>query len=128
MRIDYTDYFQGRNTYKASMTHNTFMQVLLNVGFVGFFIVFWQVVSTFRNWVKEKGHRYSDFFIAMVIPVVINSLTEFGIFGDANYGILFWQFLIVVFVIQIDPKRTLSQTVRSKVLQSRYYWNKKEKK
>ncbi|MFT5279291.1 MAG: exopolysaccharide production protein ExoQ [Bacteroidia bacterium] len=128
MRIDYTDYFQGRNTYKAAMTHNTFMQVLLNVGFVGFFIVFWQVVSTFRNWVKEKGHRYSDFFIAMVIPVVINSLTEFGIFGDANYGILFWQFLIVLFIVEVDPKRSISQIARSKILQSRYYWNKEERK
>lgn len=127
MRIDYTDYFQGRNTYAGHMTHNTFMQVLLNLGFVGFFIAFWQVVSTFKNWVIEKGHRYSDFFIAMVIPVIINSLTEFGIFGDANYGILFWQFLIVLFVIQIDSKRTLAQVARSKVLQSRYYWDKEKR-
>ena len=38
MRINYTDYFQGLNTYPAKMTHNTFMQVLMNLGFVGFFI------------------------------------------------------------------------------------------
>jgi len=121
MRIDYTDYFQGRNTYKASMTHNTFMQVLLNLGFVGFFIVFWQVVATFRNWVVDKTSRYRDFFIAMVIPVIINSLTEFGIFGDANYGILFWQFLIVLFIVEVDPKRSLHDTVRANWIQARYY-------
>ncbi len=110
------------------MSHKPTYEEFLNIGFVRFFIVFWQVVSTFRNWVAEKGHRYSDFFIAMVIPVVINSLTEFGIFGDANYGILFWQFLIVLFIVEVDPKRSISQIARSKILQSRYYWNKEEKK
>jgi len=39
MRIYYTDTFQGANTYAGHMTHNTFMQVLMNLGIVGFSIV-----------------------------------------------------------------------------------------
>jgi O-antigen ligase len=100
MRINYEDYFQGLNTYPGKMTHNTFMQVLMNLGFVGFFIALWQVILTIRNAVKERTSPYRNFFIALIIPVMINSFTEFGIFGDANYGILFWQFLIFLFLFE----------------------------
>ena len=100
MRINYTDYFQGLNTYPARMTHNTFMQILMNLGFVGFFIGFWNVALTVRNFFIHKNHMYANFFIALFIPVLINSFTEFGIFGDANYGILFWQFLTLLFIIK----------------------------
>ncbi len=112
MRINYTDYFQGLNTYPAKMTHNTFMQVLMNLGFVGFFIAFWQLVTTVRNYFKEKDSPYGDFFIAMFIPAFINSITEFGIFGETNYGILFYQFLIMLFVIEIRTNWTFQEKVR----------------
>ncbi|MFK7757416.1 MAG: O-antigen ligase family protein, partial [Flavobacteriales bacterium] len=85
MRINYTDYFQGLNTYPARMTHNTFMQILMNLGFVGFFIGIWNVILSIRNFLFHKKHPYAKFFIALLIPVIINSFTEFGIFGDANY-------------------------------------------
>jgi exopolysaccharide production protein ExoQ len=98
MRINYTEYFQGLNTYPGKMTHNTFMQALMNLGFVGLFIALFQVVFTVKNYFKNKSDKYGNFFIALFIPVMINSFTEFGIFGDANYGILFWQFLIFLFV------------------------------
>ena len=42
--------------------------------------------------------------IAMLIPLIINSITEFGIFGEANYGILFYQLVIVFFVINCTTK------------------------
>ena len=106
MRINYTDYFQGLNTYPGKMTHNTFMQVLMNLGFIGFFIAFWQLVSTIRNAVVSKKHPYAWFFLALFIPVLINSFTEFGIFGESNYGILFYQFLILLFVFKIRTKLT----------------------
>ena len=102
MRINYTDYFESLNTYAAKMTHNTFMQVLMNLGFVGFFVAFWQLVTTIGNYVKNrKTSIYNNFFIALFIPIFINSLTEFGIFGETNYGILFYQFLILLFITQI---------------------------
>jgi exopolysaccharide production protein ExoQ len=100
MRINYTEYFQGLNTYPGKMTHNTFMQVLMNLGFVGLFIAIFQVFFTIRNYIKEKTSDYALFFIAMIIPIMINSFTEFEIFGDANYGILFWQFLIFLFLFE----------------------------
>jgi exopolysaccharide production protein ExoQ len=59
MRINYTDYFQGLNTYPAKMTHNTFIQILMNLGFVGFFIGFWNVALTLRNFIAHKKHRYA---------------------------------------------------------------------
>ncbi|MFT7543604.1 MAG: exopolysaccharide production protein ExoQ [Gammaproteobacteria bacterium] len=121
MRINYTDYFESLNTYAAKMTHNTFMQVLMNVGFVGFFIVFWQLVLTIRNFVKErKTSLYGNFFIALFIPAFINSLTEFGIFGETNYGILFYQFLILLFVIQIREGRSKKETLLFNLFQKRW--------
>lgn len=113
MRINYTDYFQGLNTYPGRMTHNTFMQILMNLGFVGFFIGFWNVILTIKNFLVHKQHPYANYFIALFIPVIINSFTEFGIFGDANYGILFWQFLTLLFIMQ--PLKKLSGIERRKL-------------
>jgi O-antigen ligase len=124
MRINYTDYFESLNTYAAKMTHNTFMQVLMNVGFVGFFIVFWQLVLTIRNFIKErKISLYGNFFIALFIPAFINSLTEFGIFGETNFGILFYQFLILLFVIQIRENRSKKETLLFHLFQKKWKLN-----
>lgn len=112
MRINYTDYFQGLNTYPGKMTHNTFMQVLMNLGFVGFFIAFWQLVSTIRNFVVEKTHMYADYFIAVFIPVIINSFTEFGIYGESNYGITFWHFLTLLFVLKPAVNLSKEEKIR----------------
>lgn len=120
MRINYIDTFQGVHTYPGRMTHNTFMQVLMNLGFIGFFIAFWNLVLTIKNFFIEKGHFYGDFFIAMLIPVFINSLTEFGIFGDANYAILFYQFMMFLFVIKYHPQLSLTEKVKLKLLYKKY--------
>lgn len=121
MRINYTEYFQGLNTYPGKMTHNTFMQVLMNLGFVGLFIALFQVITTVRNFFLCRGADYANFFIAMIIPVMINSFTEFGVFGDANYGILFWQFLMFLFVFEKRKFFTSLEKVQIKrYLNSRY--------
>jgi hypothetical protein len=120
MRINYTDYFQGLNTYPAKMTHNTFMQVLMNLGFVGFFIAFWQLVTTIRNFAIHSAARYANFFIAVFIPAIINSFTEFGIFGEANYGILFYQFLILLFVVETKNKLSTKEKLRLKLFTKRW--------
>jgi O-antigen ligase len=93
MRIDYKDTFSSIHTYTAHMTHNTFMQVLMNLGFIGFTIVLFQMVFTIRGFIKE-GRQKRLMLLGILIPVLINSFTEFGIFGDSNYGILFYQLMI----------------------------------
>lgn len=124
MRINYTDYFESLNTYAAKMTHNTFMQVLMNLGFVGFFIAFWQLVTTLYTYLKvRKISIYSDFFIAMFIPVFVNSLTEFGIFGETNYGILFYQFLILLFVFNMRQRLSKEENYTLRLFQKRYDLN-----
>lgn len=117
MRINYTDYFQGLYTYPGKMTHNTFMQVLMNLGFIGLFFVFWQVASWITTFVKDKQVDNRSFIIALYIPILINSFTEFGIFGEANYGILFYQFLILLVVIKTRDQITREESIREKVFQ-----------
>ena len=107
MRINYTEYFQGLNTYAAKMTHNTFVQVLMNLGFVGFFIAICQMFVTLGAFRAHRSSPYAVYFIALFIPLLINSFTEFGVFGEANYGILFYQFLIWLFVLK--PRKNLTQ-------------------
>lgn len=58
MRIDYKEYFQSTHTYPGKMTHNTFMQVLMNLGFIGLTIAIFQILFTirgFKNAEKEKN-------------------------------------------------------------------------
>lgn len=93
MRIDYKDHFESVHTYSAHMTHNTFMQVLMNLGFVGFTLAITQLTFTIRGFLKEPEEK-KLMLLGILIPVIINSFTEFGIFGETNYGILFYQMLI----------------------------------
>ncbi len=106
MRIAYKDYFQSVHTYSGQMTHNTFIQVLMNLGFVGFTLVVFQLVFTFRGFFKTKDKEKRLMLLGIIIPVMINSFTEFGIFGETNYGILFYQLLIFYISIQYNPLLT----------------------
>ena len=115
MRIAYGDYFQSVHTYSAQMPHNTFIGVLMNLGFVGFFIVLIQLVFFVRGWVhcKEPGKKLM--IAGIFIPIIINSFTEFGIFGFTNYGILFYQIIFFYVAIQFNP----SFSKREKLLLAR---------
>ena len=93
MRIDYKEFFQSTHTYPGKMTHNTFMQVLMSLGFIGLCIVLTQVFFTIKAFFKENKET-ELMLIGILIPIVINSFTEFGIFGESNYGILFYQLII----------------------------------
>lgn len=93
MRIDYKDHFESVHTYAGHMTHNTFMQVLMNLGFAGFLLAVTQLSFTVRGFLKEPEEK-KLMLLGILIPVIINSFTEFGIFGETNYGILFYQMLI----------------------------------
>lgn len=94
MRISYGEYFQSVHTYAAQMAHNTFIQVLLNLGLVGFTIALAQLGFTIRAFVRQADPQVRLLGMGLLIPILINSFTEFGIFGMTNYGILFYQFLI----------------------------------
>ncbi len=104
MRIDYKDKFESVHTYAGHMTHNTFMQVLMNLGFIGITLVLIQVAMTFRGFFKTQEKEKRLMLIGIIIPVLINSFTEFGIFGETNYGILFYQILIFYICISINTR------------------------
>lgn len=94
MRIYYTETFQSVHTYAGHMTHNTFLQVLMNLGIVGFTLVLFQLIFTIKAFRKTEDKEKKLMLTGILIPVIINSFTEFGIFGETNYGILFYQLLI----------------------------------
>ena len=102
MRIDYKEFFQSTHTYPGKMTHNTFMQVLMNLGFVGLTINLFQMFFTIRGFLKENTEKKLMLF-GILIPILINSFTEFGIFGESNYGILFYQLLIFSIAFYHNP-------------------------
>ncbi|MCF8244687.1 MAG: O-antigen ligase family protein [Saprospiraceae bacterium] len=97
------DYFHSIHSYSAKMTHNTFVQVLLNLGLVGSFICLLQMVATFNVIFRFENVSIKWLAGMMLIPVLINSFTEFGIFGESNYGIQFYQLLLLFFVIKAVP-------------------------
>lgn len=106
MRIDYKEHFESVHTYAGHMTHNTFIQVLMNLGFIGFTLVLFQVAATFTGVIHTNDQRKKLMLIGIIIPVLINSFTEFGIFGETNYGILFYQLLVFYICIGINPRYT----------------------
>lgn len=110
-RIYYTLYFSSVHTYTASMAHDTFIQVLMNLGFVGFTVVLFQMIFTFRAFLKSPIKETRLMSLGIIIPVLINSFTEFGIFGETNYGILFYQLLIMYVSIQIQPRLTPKEKI-----------------
>ncbi|HSH64522.1 MAG TPA: hypothetical protein VLB84_01685, partial [Bacteroidia bacterium] len=110
MRIDYKEYFQSTHTYPGKMTHNTFMQVLMNLGFVGLTIILFHLFFTIRGFLKEETEKKLMLF-GILIPVIINSFTEFGIFGESNYGILFYQLLIFSISFKPSPYLTTQQKI-----------------
>ncbi|MBK9317661.1 MAG: O-antigen ligase family protein [Bacteroidetes bacterium] len=102
MRIDYADKFESLNAYAGAMTHNTFLQVLLGLGMTGLLLVLIQL-SAFLWTVKQVADKKYRMVVGLIfIPLFVNSLTEFGIFGETNYGILFYLFL--VFTAALEPQ------------------------
>ena len=97
----FTNKFESIYAYAASMTHNTFIQVLINLGLIGATIVLLQLVYTFYAAASSKNKNLSAMTWAMLIPLMINSFTEFGIFGETNHGILFYQFIILFFTVEV---------------------------
>ncbi len=116
MRIDYKEFFQSAHTYPGKMTHNTFMQVLMNLGFVGITIIIFQMVFTSIGIVRENAEKKLMLF-CLLIPLIINSFTEFGIFGESNYGILFYQ--LVILYISFRPGSVLTPKQRLHLIKTK---------
>lgn len=117
MRINYTTFFQGANTYPAAMTHNTFIQVLMNLGLIGFFIVLMQMTFMVRTIIRLEDKPLQEFIFTALMPIIINSFTEFGIWGEVNYTILFYQMLILSMVIRYNPRlSTIEKIIQGKKL------------
>jgi len=110
MRIAYKDYFQGVHTYPGKMTHNTFIQVLMNLGFIGLTTVIFQMLFTLRGIAGENKEK-KLMLLSFLIPLIINSFTEFGIFGESNYGILFYQLIILYISFKRHPIITQKQEI-----------------
>ncbi|AHJ95471.1 O-antigen ligase family protein [Hymenobacter swuensis] len=106
MRIAYGEYFQSTHTYAAQMTHNTFIQVLLNLGMVGFGVVLAQLLLLVRGALQSPDKQARLLFVGLLIPLLINSFTEFGIFGQSNFGILFYQLLIFLTCLRFNSRLT----------------------
>lgn len=131
MRIDYKEYFQSAHTYPGKMTHNTFMQVLMNLGFIGITIVMFQMIFTFRGIYNENNEK-KLMLLSLLIPLIINSFTEFGIFGESNYGILFYQLIVMYITFQnssiLTPKQKIHLQKRRPDLIHKYLKNSENNK
>ena len=103
-RINYTLNFSGAHTYTASMAHNTFLQALMNLGLTGFVVVLLQFFFTIRAFLLTPDNKTKLIIGSLLIPVLINSFTEFGIFGETNFGILLYQVLILYLSLRINPR------------------------
>ncbi|MEM9022942.1 MAG: O-antigen ligase family protein, partial [Bacteroidota bacterium] len=123
MRIAWTEMFQSVNTYAGKMTHNTFIQVLMNLGFIGFGTVLAQLTATLRGWIRNPNKLDRMFFLAVFIPILVNSFTEFGIFGEANFGILFYQILIFLVVLRPGERLTAVQRMQLQRLRPEFTLN-----
>lgn len=107
MRIDYADKFESLNAYAGAMTHNTFLQVLLGLGLTGLLLVLVQISTFLWTLKRVADKKYRTVVWLIFIPLLVNSLTEFGIFGETNYGILFYLFL--VFTSALEPQVTVER-------------------
>lgn len=115
MRIDYKEFFQSVHTYPGKMTHNTFIQVLMNLGFIGLLLALFQLFFTLLAF-RTENKETRLMLIGIFIPILINSFTEFGIFGESNYGILFYQ--MVIFSVSFKNNSQLT-SVQKLILQKR---------
>lgn len=121
MRIAEGDYFISVNSYAARMTHNTFVQVLMNLGFVGFTLITAQLGALINSFFKCSNKYLKEIFLIIFLPIFINSLTEFGIFGENNFGILFYQILIIMLCVIYVPQHSINQRLIAKA-KTKYYF------
>ncbi|HOY49449.1 MAG TPA: hypothetical protein PK281_08615, partial [Flavobacteriales bacterium] len=77
---------------------------------------------TLKATVTEKVNDKKLMILGMFIPILINSFTEFGIFGETNYGILFYQLIIFYITMQLPNQLSLRERVKLKIRQKKHTW------
>ncbi len=97
--------YSSTHSYEASMAHNTFVEVLINLGLVGAFICLLQLLLTFFAVAVSKERVLQMMAFFMLVPLLINSITEFGIFGHTNYAIMFYQFIFLFFTVTVVKRK-----------------------
>jgi exopolysaccharide production protein ExoQ len=93
--------FRSVHSYDANMAHNTFLQVLLGLGLVGLLVAAAQVISTVRTVYRIRNRQARFFMLGILIPLLINSITEFGIFGLANHAVALYQLVVMMLVFRL---------------------------
>lgn len=97
--------YQSTHSYAASMCHNTYVEVITNLGLVGVFICGLQVLWTIFAIILNKNRLLKIMALFMLFTLLINSITEFGIFGHNNYAIMFYHFVFLFFTLECFNKK-----------------------
>ncbi len=70
--------------------------------------------------IKElKDIALKSLTASMLLELIVNSMTEFGIFGHNNYGVLFFQLLIMSVLFSKEVRLSRVQKLRLKIA---YQW------
>lgn len=107
--------YQSTHSYAASMCHNTYVEVITNLGLLGIFICGMQVLWTGVAIAISRNAIHRLMGVFMLFTLLINSITEFGIFGHNNYAIMFYHFVFLFFTITTE-KRFDNQTLTGEPL------------
>ena len=110
---------QDRTIYEDAyiFAPNLHAMGLMNLGLIGLVIVMAQFIFTLRGILRENAEK-KLMLLCLLIPLLINSFTEFGIFGESNYGILFYQLILMYIsfksntIFSIQQKLHLLKTKR----------------
>lgn len=96
--------YQSTHSYTASMCHNTYVEVITNLGLVGAFICLIQLLTTILAIIMSRNRATKIMALFMLVALLINSITEFGIFGHNNYAIMFYHFVFLFFTYSYIKK------------------------
>ncbi len=83
----------------------------MNLGMIGLLIVILQMSFMVRTIIKLEDKVQKELIFTMLMPILINSFTEFGIWGEVNYTILFYQSIILVMVIRYNPRLSMLEKI-----------------
>lgn len=114
MRLSFTKKFMTSRAMNASMAHNTFVEVIMNLGLIGISVVILQLTATISAIWQQKDRMERLLMASIFMELFLNSLTEFGIYGHNNYAILFYQLLLVSMLFSRDVRVTRIQKIRMK--------------
>ncbi len=112
-RIFYTDFYFSKHSYAAEMAHNSYLQLFLSLGFIGFITGVALIVYCVYATIRRPNDPKKKLALILSLPACINSLTEFGIFGLYNFGVLLFQVFIIYLSFRAIPRERERAFVRS---------------